>query len=194
MNKKNIKSWIQSFFIALFIMAIVAVLVILFNYYIVDSVIVLGQSMVPTYEYYDKVYISRTFRITGYTPKRGQIISCEEPLNNGLASNENPLGIYDYESHLGFWNSFNSNYRECIKRVIGLPGEHIEIKDGNVYINGEKLEENYLDSGIKTNSITLTNFTVPEDSIFVLGDNRSNSKDSREFGCIPFERIDGIAY
>ena len=64
-----------------------------------------------------------------------------------------------------------------IKRVIGLPGDHIQIKEGSVYLNGEKLEENYLDKSVFTESFVLTDFTVPEGYYFMMGDNRERSSD-----------------
>lgn len=78
-----------------------------------------------------------------------------------------------------------------IKRVIGLPGDHIQIKEGSVYLNGEKLEENYLDKSIFTESFVLTDFTVPEGYYFMMGDNRERSSDSRTIGCIPKKKIEG---
>lgn len=194
-KSKNFKSWIKSILIAIFILIIIAFLGILFKYYIFDSVTIHGTSMNPTFEDYDKVHITRYFRITGFTPKRGKIINFEEPLNNGKISNENPTAIYDYNSKLGFSFNFNNSSSRCIKRIIGLPGEHIELKEGKVFINGKSLDESYLEPNTTTNkSGILSDFTVPENTVFVLGDNREHSEDSREFGCIPFERIDGIAY
>lgn len=194
-NSNNIKNWIKSFFIAIFIIIIIIVLVILLKYYVVDVVIVNGDSMIPTYGSGDKVYISRIFQLNEFKPKRGKVIVFEEPLiNSAEISNENPIAKYNYQSNLGFWKSFKSIKNECIKRVIGLPGEHIEIKYGNIFINGKKIEENYLYSNTITQDKNLFNFIVPKNTVFVLGDNREYSIDSRNFGCIPFERIDGIAY
>lgn len=78
-----------------------------------------------------------------------------------------------------------------IKRIIGLPGERIQIKDGGVSINGRELRESYLDSGTRTfgNSDT---FLSP-DEYFVLGDNRDNSSDSRTWGSLPRSFIIGLA-
>ena len=79
-----------------------------------------------------------------------------------------------------------------IKRVIALPGEHVKIQDGKVYINGEQLQENYLQPGVVTSAKVegLEDFTVPENCVFAMGDNRNHSTDCREFGCIPLEKIE----
>ncbi len=78
-----------------------------------------------------------------------------------------------------------------IKRVIGLPGDHIQIKDGSVYVNGEKLEESYISNEISTESFILNDFTVPEGYYFMMGDNRERSSDSRTLGCIPKNKLEG---
>lgn len=82
--------------------------------------------------------------------------------------------------------------KDLIKRVIGLPGETIEIVDGQVYINGYRLEEPYI---VASWSGTLPRVTIPEGEYFVMGDNRSNSLDSRSpsVGLIPEELIIGKA-
>ena len=79
-----------------------------------------------------------------------------------------------------------------IKRVIGLPGDQIEIKDGNVFVNKEIIQEKYLQPGVITGNGggSCLNLVVPENSVFVMGDNRSQSTDSRCFGCIPLEKIE----
>lgn len=81
-----------------------------------------------------------------------------------------------------------------VKRVIGLPGDTIELKDGNVYRNGKLLNEPYLKPGTKTypnTPIGDTVFHVGKNEVFVLGDNRSNSSDSRDFGCFAQKQIVG---
>lgn len=90
--------------------------------------------------------------------------------------------------------------RNYIKRVIGLPGETIEMVDDELYIDGKKYEENYLQpelsKQVTTNRKTFTeNFVaeVPEDSYFLLGDNRTNSTDSRYIGPIEKEELEGVA-
>lgn len=81
--------------------------------------------------------------------------------------------------------SFEAPYEDnkyFTKRIIGLPGDFIELKDGEVYINGELLEENYTKG--ETWSLTEDNLVVPEGRYYVLGDNREHSSDSRYFGTI----------
>jgi signal peptidase I len=89
--------------------------------------------------------------------------------------------------------------KDYIKRVIGLPGDTVEFRDGSVYVNGFLLDESYLAS----NEITYCNVgsacssgqvVVPEGKIFVMGDNRLNSSDSREWDTLPMDRIIGQAW
>ena len=83
---------------------------------------------------------------------------------------------------------FDYKGERLIKRVIGLPGEKVEIKDNKLYINGEEVND-YSDN-VKTKDYKL-NVTIPEGYYFVLGDNRSNSADSRIIGLISNEEIKG---
>jgi signal peptidase I len=82
--------------------------------------------------------------------------------------------------------------KDLIKRVIGLPGDQIEGRDGLVYINGKLLKEPYLPAGTVTTSLSL--MTVPAGQYFVMGDNRGNSKDSRFIGPISGHLIVGRAF
>jgi signal peptidase I len=76
-----------------------------------------------------------------------------------------------------------------IKRVIGLPGEHILVEDGKVLINGVRISEPYLETQTQQGG----EWTVPQESLFVMGDNRNNSSDSRAWGVVPIENIIGKA-
>jgi signal peptidase I len=81
-----------------------------------------------------------------------------------------------------------------IKRVIALPGEKVTIDSGFVHINGERLEEPYIDGAITQCNRDTCEWTVPEGHVFVLGDNRQNSSDSRIFGAISVDNIIGKAW
>lgn len=87
--------------------------------------------------------------------------------------------------------SLTSNYDELIKRVIGLPGDTVEGRDGSVWINGVSINEPYLDAGV-----IITNFpaeVIPEGHVFLMGDNRSRSSDSRVFGPVDVDTVVGQA-
>jgi len=95
-----------------------------------------------------------------------------------------------------------SKYKDFIKRIIGLPGEHIKVIDNQLYVDGELVEEPFLDGysseGFRTNDFTLEmlpgNYEkIPEGKVLVLGDNRSNSTDSRSIGLIDINDIVGKA-
>lgn len=80
------------------------------------------------------------------------------------------------------------------KRIIGLPGETIEIREGKVYINGEVLEEPYIDESYNQAKANFPPRKVPEYQYFVMGDNRDNSSDSRYWGTVDKELIQGKYY
>ena len=78
---------------------------------------------------------------------------------------------------------------EYIKRVVGLPGDLVEVMNGSVYVNGQSLAENYLN--VKMNYTG--KWEVPADQLFVLGDNRNNSSDSHDWGTVPMDYVVGKA-
>jgi signal peptidase I len=82
--------------------------------------------------------------------------------------------------------------KDLIKRVVGLPGERIEQRDGDVYVDGDLLEEPYLEDGTETTNLEPQ--TVPEGHVFVMGDNRGDSMDSRVFHAIDEDLIVGRAF
>lgn len=90
----------------------------------------------------------------------------------------------------------NENARSYIKRIIGLPGETVQIKDGEIYIDGEKLEEKYETTAIEDAGTASEEITLDGDEYFVLGDNRGNSEDSRmaDIGNVKRSEIEGKAW
>jgi signal peptidase I len=120
-------------------------------------------------------------------PQRGDIIVFIDELevNNTIPARIKRL----YEDMLSKIRQKDGHLR-LVKRVIGLPGDEINIEDGYVFVNGERLEEEYL--SVPTNAKNLDYpLIVQEDSYFVLGDNRTVSLDSRDFGSVPIEKIEG---
>lgn len=190
--KKEILEWIYCIIIALF-------LALLFRYFIATPTIVKHRSMYPNLVENDRLILNRTYRITHREIKRGEIITFEAPsktYSKGEANQTNPIAIYENNSK-GLINKFIYYSLEItktsyIKRVIGLPGEHVEIENSKVYINGKELEEMYLQSDVVTEADVFYDFVVPDGYIFAMGDNRSKSTDCREIGCIPFNKIEGI--
>ena len=139
------------------------------------------SSMYPTCHDGDKVLISRMAYLFD-EPDRGDII------------------VYiQQHGKYGMWidalpvvNPGEVNY---IKRVIAVAGDTISIKDGEVYLNGELLEEEYLTDTMKTMAGAAgSTITVPEGYIFVMGDNRTVSIDSRSFGCVKVEDVKGKVF
>ncbi len=189
---KEILEWIYCIVIAL-------VLAILFRYFIGTPTIVKQVSMYPTLIQDERLWLNRWGRTTHTLPKRGEIITFEEPAKITYTSLEidqnNPVAQYNQKSALQWFvqNFLEIGKRSYIKRVVALPGEHVEIKEGKVYINGEILDEPYLQPGIVTDvkkGENFDNFVVPENHIFAIGDNRNHSTDCRAFGCIPLQSIE----
>ncbi|OGO28165.1 MAG: signal peptidase I [Chloroflexi bacterium RBG_16_54_11] len=120
-------------------------------------------SMQPTLFPSDYVIVNKLAYRFTGTPQRGDVIVFRYP--------PNPEAI------------------PYIKRVIGLPGDQVHIADGKIHINGQLMLEPYL----TVNTNRGGDWTVPEGSLFVMGDNRNNSSDSRTWGFVPLENIIGRA-
>ena len=191
---KNILEWIYCIIIAI-------ILALLFRYYVGTPTIVKMESMNPTLMPNQRLLLNRWVRTTKKMPNRGDIITFESPSKKSYSFEEldktNPIAKYDNNAS-SLWDKFTYyvlevNKESYIKRVIALPGEHVNIKDGKVYINGNQLVEEYIHEDIKTEirtGIGFDDFIVPENCVFAMGDNREHSMDCRDFGCIPIEKIE----
>ena len=191
---KEIIGWIICIVIAV-------ILALLIKYFILTPTVVKQESMYPTLEENQRLILNRLGRTFKQMPKRGDIITFEAPTVTYRTEEDtdisNPVAIYEDEER-NIFESFSYNVLEIgktsyIKRVIGLPGDHVQIKNGKVYINEEELEEDYLQPGIITDDAEgiFYDIIVPENTVFAMGDNRNSSVDCRAFGCIPLEKIEG---
>lgn len=183
---KEVLEWIYCIIIAI-------VLALFIRYFVGTPTVVKQKSMFPTLKQNERLILNRLSRTFNETPERGDIITFEAP--NKSAAN-GVTAVYDKEIN-GWFKKFTYyvleiNKMSYIKRVIALPGEHVTISDGKIYINGEELQEDYLQENVITEAKNpyLTDFIVPEGYIFAVGDNRMYSSDCREFGCIPIEKIE----
>ena len=144
---------------------ILVIVVILFlMIYVVSVTQVVGSSMSPTLND-EEVLILNKFNYRIFDIKRGDIVSL------------------DYE-----------DTKYLIKRIIGLPGESIEIKDSKLFIDGKLYEEDYISDNLNYPDFSLTDLgyeTIPDNMYLVLGDNRENSLDSREIGLVSQDSING---
>jgi signal peptidase I len=156
-------------------------LAVLINLFLFQPVRVEGQSMQPTLQDRDFVILSRIGKTLNWDLEYGDIVVIDR-------RTERKRTILDDIQDLALFNRMESRHL-LIKRVIGLPGDTLEIREDGVYRNGDLLEEPYL---LENNMYgSEQRFLVPEDHVFVLGDNRNNSMDSRVIGFIPMDNIKG---
>lgn len=185
---KEFNEWMLCIIIAI-------ILAFLIKFFIGTFTTVKQTSMFPTFKDGDRLWLNRVVRTFNQEYKRGDIITFESPKTENInVTNSHPKAIFNEIKTLNKKISYyflEIDKVSLIKRIVGLPGENIKIENGNVYVNGEKLPEQYLNDDVKTDSTNLDNFIVPEGYYFVLGDNRSASSDSRFFGCIPKEKLEG---
>ena len=189
---KNIIEWVYCIIIAV-------IIAIFIKHFIGTPTVVQQESMYPTLIPGDRLILNRISRTFKKMPDRNEIITFEAPsklnYSDGEADLSNPIAKYENEPK-SIIKKFTYNVLEIgktsyIKRVIGIPGDHIEIKDGKVYRNSEEIKEDYLRSGVTTTANgQFNNFIVPENTVFAMGDNRDASMDCRVFGCIPLNKIE----
>lgn len=146
---------------------IAAIIAFIIKGFLIDIIQVSGPSMLPNLRDRDRLVIEK---VSLYTKnyERGEIVI--------FKPNNETNDIY-------------------IKRIIGLPGDKVEIKNGSVFVNDEKLDEDYLSADVLTSAQPndFDSLVVPENCLYVLGDNRTISEDSRYIGPVPMENVRGHA-
>lgn len=187
---KEIWEWVYT-------LAIAIVIAMLIKGFIFDIVRVDGSSMFPTLVDNDRLIVTKL----GYKPQHGDIIILDSQYKN-REDFFDKVAITKDKDELSTVEKFFAQYnmpkhlkkKYYVKRVIAMPGQTVDLINGNVYIDGEMIYEPYYD-GI-TSSIDPTveyPITVDDECVFVMGDNRTRSKDSRssELGQIPYDAILG---
>ncbi len=144
------------------VVVIALVIVVPIRYFLFQPFIVRGVSMEPSFEEGDYLIVDQiSYRFND--PQRGESVIFRYP--------DNPS-------------------RRYIKRIIGLPGEEIEVKSGKVFVDGEVLEEDYTSVPVTVGDLSID---LDKKEYFVLGDNRMHSYDSRSWGILPEDNIVGKA-
>jgi len=152
-------------------------LALIVKVFLLQAFYIPSLSMYPTLHEGDRVLVNKlSYRL--HDVNRGDVIVFERPPSET-----------------------SSNIPDLIKRVVGLPGESITIENGSVFVDGKRLDENYLPDGTVTSAANAPNkcttdapCVVPEGKVWVKGDNRGDSKDSRYFGAIDESSIVGRAF
>ncbi|MGC2241857.1 MAG: signal peptidase I [Acidimicrobiia bacterium] len=146
-----------------------------------------SESMLPTIEVNDRVMVNK-LAFTWGEPHRGEIVVFRDPREP-----EQDVSIPEavIRSVLEAVGIRTRGRDDLIKRVIGLPGETVEVKDNSVFIDGERLDEPYLPEVHMDDEPPVK---VADDEVFVMGDNRSASFDSRRFGPVPMDDLVGRAF
>ena len=177
---KEIADWAYSLAVAL-------ALAIVINAFVFQPTRVVGSSMEPNLHNNDYVFVSKLSHTFANAPEYGDIVIIdsrvfrERNVKDDLAD---PVSTYlsvaklaEVDNHI--W----------IKRVVGKPGDTIEIKDGKVYRNGTLLDEPYIKETMR--AAAPKKVTIPPNQVYVLGDNRNNSSDSRYIGPVPVSHVLG---
>ncbi len=133
--------------------------------FIVEAFYIPSESMVPTLLINDRVLVNK-FIYDFTEPDRGDIL---------------------------VFKSVDGNGQDLIKRVAGVSGDRIRVQNGQLFVNGERQNEPYLNQEMPDRSFFGPE-TVPEGHVFMMGDNRANSADSRVFGPVPYDNIEGEAF
>lgn len=148
--------------------ALAMIVVLCIHHFIFNFSIVSGHSMEPTFQGGERLFVNKIRYIIG-APDHGDIVILRDP------------------------EPTEPDKQYLVKRVIGVPGDHIEVRNHEVLLNGEELSESYTDVAVEGGDLFAQ--TVPSGHYFVMGDNRhlNSSKDSRYFGMVPIELIEGRA-
>jgi signal peptidase I len=172
-------------------LALALLLALLIKSLVVQVFWIPSPSMAPTLERGDRILVNKLAYRFGDI-HRGDVIVFSDP--NGSDSHRGFISraVRWLVEGLGVAKPENEDF---VKRVVGLPGETVEIHDRTLYIDGKALQEPYLTSAAEIGMLNFGPITVPQGKLFVLGDNRGDSKDSRYgLGYVPEDKIVGKVF
>jgi len=175
---KELWSWVYSLGIAFVIAFCISI-------FLIQPFRVSGHSMDPTLHDRELLFVSKVSHTFSYMPNYLDIVIIDSRVNRGRTFMDD---IREFPL-IQFITSDNDPIF-YVKRVIGKAGDTIEIKDGKVYRNGTVLKEPYIKEAM-ADSPDRT-WVVPKNDLFVMGDNRNNSNDSRSIGFVPLDHVMGI--
>jgi signal peptidase I len=175
-----------------FLVLVAIFVAIVVKSFLVQAFYIPSASMVPTLEVGDRVFVNKLAYDIGDIG-RGDVIVFENPNPDAVPDRGLVGGFLHWLGEgIGFAQPENEDF---IKRVIALPGETIEIRDDVVYIDGEPLDEPYLTAAARRANGDFAITEIPEGKLFVMGDNRGNSADSRfGLGLVPVDNVLGRAF
>ncbi|MHB8062561.1 MAG: signal peptidase I [Ruminiclostridium sp.] len=180
---KELFSWFGTIIVSV----IVALLVIIFLF---QPTSVEGRSMQNTLQDKDKIIINKTQNLFHSSPNYGDIVIIDSRVNRKRSFLDNVVDPIKYSIFVTkFTKIENEEQIFWVKRVIGKAGDILEFKDGKVIRNGIVLDEKYIKETMTYESDEKV--TVPQKSVFVMGDNRNESSDSRVIGCVPIDHVVG---
>ena len=165
------------------------VIAVVVKSFVAQAFFIPSGSMLPQLQIDDRVVVSKiSYRL--HEPRRGDIVVFDAP--GGKPKDDRPLPARFVRSIIQSIGLAAPSTDEYIKRVVALPGERVEAHDGKVLVDGLELVEPYLPVGTRTSDFTAV--VVPPETVWVMGDNRSNSADSRIFGPVPESTVVGRAF
>ena len=187
-NEKKGKGVLADILDWVYCIVLAVVITLLIKNLIFSTTIVRKESMVPTLQDGNVLIVNRLAQVTKQPLERGDIVVIEAPLGTKADSD------FAYYKEDTFMEKVGKLFKKTlyIKRVIGLPGEHLIIDGDDIYINGELIEEDYTNPDREKFPPDYNQeLEIPEGYIFCVGDNRDRSLDSRALGLIPIDKVEG---
>ncbi len=180
----------RSFWAELPILVLIAlVAAILIKTFLAQAFYIPSTSMLPTLQVNDRIMVNKLAYQFG-EPQPGDIVVFESPFSSDEPEPFIQVAIRTVAESIGIRTASVDD--DLIKRVIAIGGQTVEIRSNMVFVDGAAIDEPYLASGVAMRDMAPT--TIDDGDVWVMGDNRNNSGDSRRFGAIPADSLVGKAF